>query len=229
MSDLPAPIETSGPATPRPVGRPRRLTLSQVLDTAIKMGLDGLRMAALAQRLGVSPAVLYTYVNGRSELVQLAAQRASGIAAFPEDQGQPWRDYVTQYAEAHFKLVEDGQLVSTLMHGDMSPASKLDSAEQWVQVMGRHGFSTVDAIDLLREVDVIVLGGALLSAYARAVAGSAVGYHDLLLETLQQRSPDDLPNLSAYGEKFAESAATGWRSALASLLDGVEQRNPMPA
>lgn len=32
---------------PRAVGRPRRLTLSQILDTAIEMGLDGLRIADL--------------------------------------------------------------------------------------------------------------------------------------------------------------------------------------
>ncbi len=211
---------TDKSATPRPVGRPRRLTLTQVLDAAIEMGLDSIRMAALAKRLNVSAAVLYTYVSGRDELVRLAARRASGVAVFPEDRGQSWREYAVQYAEAHFKIVEDGQLISTLMHGHMSAASKLDSAEQWVQVMLRHGFSKGGAIDLLRGVDVIVLGGALLATYARAVAGSEAGYHDLLLRTLQQRASDDLPLLYDDAEKFASSAATGWRTALASLLDG---------
>lgn len=224
MADLPVPTETSAPLAPRSVGRPRRLTLPQILDAAIEMGLDGLRVAALAKRLNVSPAVLYTYVSGRTELVRLAAQRASGIAAFPEDHGQTWREYVTQYAEAHFRLVEDGQLVSTLMHGDMSPASKLDSAEQWVQIMGRHGFPVSEALDLLRSVDVIVLGGALLSTYARAVAGSEQGYDDLLRATLGQRSPDDLPILSANIDKYAASAAPAWRNTLASLLDGIRPR-----
>lgn len=210
--------------TSRGVGRPRRLTLTQVLDAAIEMGVDNIRMAALAKRLKVSAAVLYTYVSGRDELVRLAAQRASGAVIFPEDQGQSWREYAMQYAEAHFKIVEDGQLISTLMHGNMSPASKLDSAEQWVQVMLRHGFSIDGAIDLLRGIDVIVLGGALLSTYARAVAGSEAGYHGLLLKTLQQRSPDDLLVLYNNAEKFATSAATGWRTALTSLLDGVDSQ-----
>ena len=221
MANRTAQLASPTPPTPRSVGRPRRLTLSQILDAAIAMGLDGLRIAALAKHLGVSPAVLYTYVSGRSELVRLAAQRASGKAAFPEDCGQGWREYAMQYAEAHFRLVEDGQLVSTLLHGQMSPGAKLDSAEQWVQVMARYGFAVNAAIDLLRSIDVIVLGGALLSTYARAVAETEAGYRGLVRATLAQRSPDDLPLLSSHAEAFANSAATGWRTALAMLLDAV--------
>lgn len=224
MNDQSTPTRTGARPAERGVGRPRRLTLSQILDAAIEMGLDGLRVAALAKRLNVSPAVLYTYVSGRTELVRLAAQRASGIAAFPDDHGQSWQDYVTQYAEAHFKLVQDGQLVSTLMHGDMSPASKLDSAEQWVQIMGRHGFSVSEALSLLRSVDVIVLGGALLATYARAVAGTEQSYEELLRATVRQRSADDLPNLSENIETYVASASPAWRNALTSLLNDVETR-----
>lgn len=216
------PAPARAPSSPsRSVGRPRRLSLSQVLDAAIEIGLDGLTMAALAKHLNVSAAVLYTYVSGRTELVRLAAQRASGVAAFPEDTGQSWREYATQYAEAHFKLVEEGQLVSTLFKGELSPSSKLDSAEQWVQFMQRHGFTVRAALDLLRAIDVIVLGGALLAAYAKAVAGDAAHYPDLLRETLAHRRPDDLPILSHHAEEFAASAAPAWRNALTLFLNGV--------
>lgn len=221
MIDNPAVSVAVTPPARRSVGRPRRLTLSQILDAAIDMGLDGLRIAAIAQRLGVRPAVLYTYVSGRTELVRMAAQRASGSATFPNDCGQSWRDYALQYAEAQFHLVDDGQLVSTLLHGQMSPGTKLDSAEQWVQFMVRRGFAVIDALDLLRSIDAIVLGGALLSAYARAIGGTETGYHDVLLGAVAQRSLEDLPLLGTHAEAYAASAANGWRTALATMLDAV--------
>ena len=178
-------------------------------------------MATLAKHLGVSPAVLYTYVSGRTELVRLAAQRASGAAAFPEDTGQSWRDFAIQYAEAHYKLVEEGQLISTLLKGDLAPATKVDSVEQWLQVMLDRGFTLTAALDLLRAVDVIVLGGALSSAYAKAVAGGEAEYRELVQASVTQRCADDLPILSGHAEPFANSDISSWRTALTLLLDGI--------
>lgn len=207
--------------TTRSVGRPRRLTLSQILDAAIEMGLSGLKMSALAERLNVRVAVLYTYISGRAELVRLAAQRASGTAAFPEDEGQSWQDYAIQYAEAQYDLVVKGQLISILLNGDLSPAVKVDSVEQWLQVMLRRGFTASAALDLLRAIDVIVLGGAVLAAYMQAIAGDEERHRDLVRVSVARRSPDDIPNLSQHADLFAASAAPAWRSALALLLKGV--------
>ena len=212
------------PPTPRTVGRPRRLTLSQILDAAIDMGLDGLRIAALADRLGVRPAVLYTYVTGRKELVRLAAQRASGAATFPEDEGQSWREYATQYAEALHKLVEEGQLVSTLVSGNLGPAVEIDSSEQWLQAMLARGFDLPDALDLLRSIDLIVLGGAFLSSYARAVAGGEAEYREAVRSSIRQRSEEDVPVIAAHPDRYADTALPRWRTTLALALDGVAAR-----
>lgn len=189
------------------------------------MGLSSLKMSALAERLGVRVAVLYTYVSGRAELVRLAAQRASGSAAFPEDVGQSWRDYAVQYAEAHFTLVEKGQLVPVLLDGDLSPSAKVDSAEQWLQVMLRRGFTATAALELLRAVDVIVLGGAVLAAYAQAIAGGEAEHGDLVRASVVRRSPDDLPNLFPKADIFANSIASAWRKTLALLLQGISDPN----
>lgn len=219
------PTEVEGPSpAPRAVGRPRRLTLAQILDAAIEMGLDGLRIAALADRLGVRPAVLYTYVTGRKELVRLAAQRASGAATFPEDEGQSWREYATQYAEALHKLVEEGQLVSTLVSGNLGPAVEIDSSEQWLQVMLARGFDLPDALDLLRSIDLIVLGGAFLSSYARAVAGGEAEYREAVRTSVGQRSAEDVPIIAAHPDGYADTALPRWRATLALVLDGLAAR-----
>ncbi len=215
-----AEADASSPV-PRAVGRPRRLTLAQILDAAIDMGLDGLRIAALADRLGVRPAVLYTYVTGRKELVRLAAQRASGAAAFPEDNGQPWQEYATQYAEALHKLVEEGQLVSTLVSGNLGPAVEIDSSEQWLQAMLARGFDLPDALDLLRSIDLVVLGGAFLSSYARAVAGGEAEYRDAVRASIRQRSAEDVPVIAAHPDRYADTALPQWRTTLALVLAGV--------
>lgn len=220
-----SPVEAEGPPpAARSVGRPRRLTLAQILDAAIEMGLDGLRIAALADRLGVRPAVLYTYVTGRKELVRLAAQRASGAATFPEDEGQSWRQYATQYAQALHKLVEEGQLVSTLVSGNLGPAVEIDSSEQWLQVMLARGFDLPEALDLLRSIDLIVLGGAFLSSYARAVAGGEAEYRDAVRASIDQRSAEDVPVIAAHPDRYADTALPRWRTTLALVLDGVAAR-----
>ena len=65
--------------TSRGVGRPRRLTLDQLLDTALDMGLAELSMKDLASRLEVGIATLYRYVDNREALIRLAAGRRAGL------------------------------------------------------------------------------------------------------------------------------------------------------
>ena len=75
--------------TGRRAGRPRRLTLDQILDAGLAIGLDNnLTMAAVAERLGVSATVLYGYVSGREELIRFASARAAMDHDFPNDEGQ---------------------------------------------------------------------------------------------------------------------------------------------
>lgn len=56
-------------------GPKQQLSVDTVVDTAVELadreGLDALTMRAIAQRLGVTPMTLYTYVPGKAELLDL--------------------------------------------------------------------------------------------------------------------------------------------------------------
>ncbi|GGT67312.1 TetR/AcrR family transcriptional regulator [Streptomyces lateritius] len=85
------------------------LTVDAVVEAAVGLadegGLDALTMRAVAQRLGVTPMTLYTYVPGKAELLDLMLdavflkmpRTASGVDA-------PWRERVTAVADENRAL-----------------------------------------------------------------------------------------------------------------------------
>lgn len=59
-------------------GRPPRTSVDSVVDAALELGLSGLTLAAVAERLGVRSPSLYTYVDGLPDLLRRAADRLIG-------------------------------------------------------------------------------------------------------------------------------------------------------
>ncbi|MFC0674596.1 TetR/AcrR family transcriptional regulator C-terminal domain-containing protein [Brachybacterium hainanense] len=105
----PQPARRRGPA--------RSLTPEQITDAALVLaddaaaaGADGLAavtMRELAQRLGVAPMSLYTYVPGKPELLDLMVDALH--ARMPRepwpDGGSPWRERLTTVAQDNRALL----------------------------------------------------------------------------------------------------------------------------
>ncbi|MFJ7269889.1 TetR/AcrR family transcriptional regulator [Streptomyces sp. NPDC099050] len=106
------------PGQGAPSGRrgPRQgLTVDAVVDAAIALadeaasegrsGLAALTMRALAQRLGVTPMTLYTYVPGKAELLDLMLDTVylAMECGAPAPDGS-WREKVTRVAEENRAL-----------------------------------------------------------------------------------------------------------------------------
>ncbi|MFF9851045.1 TetR/AcrR family transcriptional regulator [Streptomyces litmocidini] len=96
-----------------PTGRrgPRQgLTVDAVVGAAVELadeeGLDALTMRALAQRLGVTPMTVYTYVPGKAELLDLMLDDVYGrMELTPFGPDEPWRDRVTRVARDNRTLL----------------------------------------------------------------------------------------------------------------------------
>jgi len=89
---------------PRP-----RLSVDAVVDAAIAMadadGLDAVTVRALAERLGVSPMTVYTYVPGKAELLDLMLDALyTAMPRKPWPARQRWRSRVRGIAEANRAL-----------------------------------------------------------------------------------------------------------------------------
>ncbi|MFJ3584359.1 TetR/AcrR family transcriptional regulator C-terminal domain-containing protein [Streptomyces sp. NPDC090127] len=96
------------------VGENRRgprqgLTVDAVVEAAVALadagGLDALTMRAVAQRLGVTPMTLYTYVPGKAELLDLMLDSVLlRMERVPFAPGASWRERVTAVADANRAL-----------------------------------------------------------------------------------------------------------------------------
>lgn len=97
--DPPQPTVTRGP-------RPR-LTLDDVVRTGVEVadteGLGALSMRKVAHRLKVGAMSLYTYVPGRSELVELMLDKVFGELALP-DPVDTWQAQVETWARQTWAL-----------------------------------------------------------------------------------------------------------------------------
>ena len=84
-----------------------RLTLADVIAAGVAIadaeGLTALSMRKVASRLGVGAMSLYTYVPGRSELVELMIDRVYGEHHLP-DPNLPWRNRVEQWARETWRI-----------------------------------------------------------------------------------------------------------------------------
>ncbi|MFJ3728211.1 TetR/AcrR family transcriptional regulator [Streptomyces sp. NPDC090045] len=102
--------EAGEPAQPVRRGPRQGLSVDTVVRAATALadeeGLAALTMRALAQRLGVTPMTLYTYVPGKAELLDLMLDAAyDRMDRRPVDPGEPWRVRVARVADDNRDLL----------------------------------------------------------------------------------------------------------------------------
>ena len=207
----------------RKAGRPRLLSLEQIIETVLAIGIDALTMSKVADALGVSKAVLYNYVSSREELVQLAAGHAVLLHPFPHDEGQPWEEYVFEYARALMDFfVHHGQLISTYVQGDFGPLIQTEGAEIWLSVLTRQGFAGPEALKLQQAVESVILGAALNWTHAQALTQSGSSYAAQAHDAVKRRGPGGLSLLKQNIDVFAAKGdRTRWEHAVHLLIAGA--------
>jgi len=139
MTDTQA-ADTLGPRR----GRPPKVTRDQIVDTAVRLGLDSFTMVGLAEELGVSPATLYSHVAGRREVIELVEARLHHtMSGFETDAGD-WRSWLTDFAALVRR--ELGSSASTLLNASRDDASiRIDIGEPGLRLLMAAGFDSVEA------------------------------------------------------------------------------------
>ncbi|MCI4085997.1 MULTISPECIES: TetR/AcrR family transcriptional regulator [Streptomyces] len=97
-------------AQPARRGPRQGLSVDAVVGAATALadeeGLAALTMRALAQRLGVTPMTVYTYVPGKAELLDLMLDDAYlHMERRPAEPGEPWQAHVARVAEDNRDLM----------------------------------------------------------------------------------------------------------------------------
>jgi AcrR family transcriptional regulator len=224
VKPAPAILPAEGPL-PRVVGRPRSLTLDQLLDAAIAMGLQDLNMKELAARLGVGIATLYRYVENRDALIALAAGRQA-YRHVPADTGQPWAEMVRAYAASLFSSIGcNPHLVAGFIEGRLGIAVEIEFVDNFLAALDRRGFSASEAMGLYRAVGQIVLGAAGAAAHFGALAAQETSQKHEIERALGNWEADEVPYLRKSAADYAdETASCDWRPVLDAVLRDVARR-----
>lgn len=205
-------------------GRPRRLRLDQILEAALKIGLQDLTMEAVARELGVAKGVLYNYVGNREELIQLASARLTRQRFSPEDTGQPWAVYVLEHCRATFDaLTGEGQLLESWMDGGYAPRIEVDATEAWLEAMTARGFSGPEALQLLSAVSILTVGAAAHFKHDQALKRLGTPRQESAKAAIAARPAGHAVLLRQFVDVFArEPTSDNWEYALYLLLRGIE-------
>lgn len=227
----------SRPVSPDPAGsrRPRSLTRTEILDTAIALvdrdGLDQLTMRRLGAACGVEAMALYRHVHGRQDLLggivdhlvdqlyddQLAARR----------QEDGWQDYLVRLAHGVRAIaVAHPHLFPTLATRAPEapwvrpPLRSLRWMETFLDTLIGYGFSDRAAVSAYRSYTTFLLGHLLLEVAARGASLSPV--EDELPAKLM-RGLSGYPHLQRMQDQLSEDhTATEFEEALEAMIDRLE-------
>jgi len=157
---------------PRRVGRPARVSRSEIAKAAYEVGFDGLTMRAVAARLGVSAPSLYYHLRDRDDLTRLAAEYGASQLELPRDRGQHWARWLAQWAlytrEAF--LAQPG-LLEQFVNGTLPVDRMVPNIEAAVGFLERQGFGPDDAAGAYMLVSACALGMAVADLRSRTSSG----------------------------------------------------------
>ncbi|MFI0798718.1 DNA-binding transcriptional regulator, AcrR family [Amycolatopsis lurida] len=225
--------------------KPRRgpkpkLTVEEIVTASIELadaeGISALSVRRGAERLGVSPMTIYTYIPGRAELLDLMIDRVHGELADPPE-SHDWRVTMTILAEDAWEMYHRHPWMLQLTTGRLP--------------LGPHTFAkherelrAVDAIGLTDlEMDAVV---AMVNGFVQGIARGSVesaslvrrsGLTDMewwtasapVLAEIPEADVGLFPLAARIGQAAGEThgAASAplhtFRFGLARILDGVEQ------
>jgi AcrR family transcriptional regulator len=157
------------------VGRNRgpkpKLRVDDIVSIAIEIadreGLSAVSMRRIAERLGVGPMTLYTYIPAKSDLLDMMFDHVVGQAPveIPEDAG--WRAGLEAIARGQWDLAQRHHWFSELpwTRAPLGP-NVMDAYERAVSVVWGFGLSGKEMNEVLNLVTAYVHGAARLAVEA---------------------------------------------------------------
>jgi AcrR family transcriptional regulator len=211
-----------------------RTSLADVVAAGVAIadteGLTALSMRKVANRLGVGAMSLYTYVPGRSELVELMIDRVYGEHTIP-DADLPWRPRVEQWARETWRIynAHPWLLDYNMARLPLGP-HVLDISEVLYTALRDAGFAGAENVAIFNLINWQLLGAArsMISDAdeARHTGVSAEAYWDSRASFWSTYFDwSRYPTTAAIWEAGGFDDPTGWdfERMLDRLLTGIEQ------
>ena len=224
-----APTQQTPGRGPKP-----RLTLDDVVAAGVAIadeaGLAALSMRKVASRLGVGAMSIYTYVPGRSELIELMIDRVYGEHQRP-DAKLPWRQRIEQWARETWRIysAHPWLLDYNMARLPIGP-HVLDVSEALYAALGDAGFDGTENVAMSNLIQWQLLGAArsMISDAdeARHTGVSAEAYWDSRASFWGTYFDwNRYPAMAAIWEAggFDDPAGSNFERMLDRLLSGIQQ------
>jgi AcrR family transcriptional regulator len=223
------------PAQQPPVRGPKpRISLADVVEAGVAIadtdGMAALSMRKVASRLGVGVMSLYTYVPGRSELVELMIDRVYGEHALP-DAELPWQQRLEQWARETWRIygAHPWLLDYNMARLPVGP-NVLDVSEALYAALLAGGFTGAENVAISNLIQWQLLGAArsMISDAdeARHTGVSAEAYWDSRASFWETHfNWNRYPTMAAIWEAGGFDDPAGWdfERTLHRLVAGIEQ------
>jgi len=224
-----APNQQVGVRGPKP-----RTSLAAVIAAGVAIadaeGLAALSIRKVASRLGIGAMSIYTYVPGRSELVELMIDYVYGEHAIP-DPALSWRQRVAQWARETWRIysAHPWLLDYNMARLPIGP-HVLDVSESLYAALHTAGFTGAENVAITNMIQWQLLGAArsMISDAdeARHTGVSAEAYWDSRASFWDTYFDwDRYPTMAAIWEAGGFDDPVGWdfERMLDRLLTGIEQ------
>jgi AcrR family transcriptional regulator len=127
------------------VGLSREQVVRAALDLLDDVGLAGLSMRGLADRLGVKAASLYWHLRDKEQLLDLLSE--SILGQVPEPAEGPWRPALEAFAQDYRRVLLAHRDAARVVAGFQSGPAALRRYERLIASLMAAGFTAADAAD----------------------------------------------------------------------------------
>lgn len=146
------PQEPAGSRGPKP-----KINLAQIVAAGVELadadGLATLSMRNVAKRLGVGAMSLYTYVPGKSELLELMIDSVYGEQTRPDPE-QPWRPLVEALVRGNWRMYERHPWLMEYNVARMPLGPNvLDASEAMYAAFAKTGASPTDIVNATQVLE----------------------------------------------------------------------------
>jgi AcrR family transcriptional regulator len=206
------------------VGRPARISREAIAEAADALGLEDLTLRAVADRLGVSVASLYHHVDGKDDLLRLAAEHAAARHRIPEHRGEHWAAWLLAWAQHNRgSFVAEPALLSQYLDGAISVEVITESTEVMLGPLVEQGFTEAEAMNAYQLVTACALGSAV-HAIREARALDADTEPGQMADVVATNAPDALPHVRALLGQIAVEPLDSFETRIATVLAGIAAR-----
>ena len=206
------------------VGRPARISREAIAQAASEVGLSDLTLRAVADRLGVSVASLYHHVDGKDDLLRLAAEHASSRSTVPQDQGQHWAVWLLAWGHHNRdSFVAEPALLGQYLDGAITADVIVDNIEAILAPLVAQGFTAAEAHNAFQLVANCALGSAVNAIREERAVDADRPDAEVYARIVAER-PDELPHVRALLAEIQAKPLDSFEQRITTVLAGIAAR-----